>query len=225
MSSSLTTPAPIATRAARPSRSANPALHHDKGNLKVRKTLIIAAALASIAASPAMAQDERPWEKWESIVWTASCETFQTPHHVGFTTCDGAEAEFTIIKSFNDGSADFSFKYAPGLLNKYGSRDSWEAIYFTGGPPRGHDFYPVTKVQDEVSDGPVETYGSCQISGATLRCVSGGGDNKITIVYHLISLKEHLLCPVNDGGSAADSCFDDIPAAKARAAAANPRAH
>ena len=94
-----------------------------------------------------MAQ-ERPWEKWESIVWTASCETFQTPHHVGFTTCDGAEAEFTIIKLFNDGSANISFKYAPGL-----GKDSWEAIYFTTGPTAAHDFYPVTSVQDEVSNG------------------------------------------------------------------------
>jgi hypothetical protein len=195
-------------------------------NLKMKKTLKLAFILAATigAASPAMAQ-ERPWEKWESIVWTASCETFQTPHHVGFTTCDGAESEFTIIKSFNDGSADFSFKYAPGLINKYGSRDSWEAINFTSGPTAAHDFYPVTDVQDEVSDGPVKTYGACQISGATLRCVSGGGDNKITIVYHLISLKQHLLCAVDDGGSADDSCFKDIPAAEARAAAANPRGH
>jgi hypothetical protein len=194
----------------------------------VRKTLIAAACLATAigVAGPAMAQDERQWEKWESIVWTASCETFQTPHHIGFTTCDGAEAEFTIIKLFNDGSANISFKYAPGLINKYGSRDSWEAIYFTTGPTSAHDFYPVTDVEDEVSDGPVKTYGACQISGATLRCVSGGGDNKITIVYHLISLKEHLLCSGQDGNGDTDTaCFDDIPAAKARAAAANPRAH
>jgi hypothetical protein len=205
----------------RPSRSANPALHHNKWNLKVRKTLIIATAIGIGAAIPAMAHDERPWEKWESIVWTASCETFQTPHHVGFTTCDGAEAEFTIIKLFNDGSADISFKYAPGL-----GKDSWEAITFTTGPTSAQDFYPITEVEDEVSNGPVKTYGACRISGRTLRCVSGGGDNKITIVYHLISLKEHLLCSGQDGNGDTDTaCFDDIPAAEARAAAANPRAH
>lgn len=193
----------------------------------MRTTLIAAAATAAIGATnPAMAEDERPWEKWESIVWNASCEKFETPHHFGFTTCDGAEPEFTIIKTSTDGSASFSFKYAPGLLDKHGRRDDWEAIYFTTGPAAAQDFYPLIDVQDEVSNGPVKTYGACRISGATLRCVSGGGDNKITIIYHLISLKEHLLCPVEDvGGSAVDSCFDDLPAATARAAAANPRGH
>jgi len=166
------------------------------------KTLFAAVGVAAAigAAGPASSSVEHPWDKVEQTIWTASCETFRTPHHSGATPCDGATTEVHMSKVYNDGSAMFSFGYAPGL-----GKDSREDIFFDTAPPTTAGLYPITEVQDEVSEGPVKTFGFCDMRGADeIRCTSGADDNKITISYHLISQDMHSICAMNADRTAAD---------------------
>ena len=132
--------------------------------------------------SPAEARKVR-WDKWEQTVWSANCETFQTPW-AGIVPCDKAEPEFTITSTHNDGSVSFGFEY--GLHEAdWGGR-----IFFETKAPVEPGVYPIEEVQDEVRY-PSKTQGSCDMRGGKIRCISGDPGEQIIIAYRLISEKQH----------------------------------
>jgi hypothetical protein len=163
-------------------------------NLKMRKTLIIAAAIGAVG--PAMSADERSWDKWEQTTWSATCVSFSTGSG-DLCTAGPLEVERTITQ--NDGSGQFFFSSGDDKNGVDAFFDNGPAAYGVPG------IYPFKEVQirgPSHDSRPTEMRGYCAFRGDVLSCASA--DRETKVVYRLVSKTRHVICPINNDGVSAD---------------------
>ena len=108
----------------------------------MRKTLIVAAAMAAIGVAGPAAAGERPWDKWEQTAWSATCVSFSA--RGGDIPCAAGPLEVSRTITQNDGSGQFFFS----------SDDNSADAFFENGPGN-YGLYPFNEVQiRRPHDGP-----------------------------------------------------------------------
>jgi hypothetical protein len=113
----------------------------------MRKTSIVAAAMAAIGVAGPAAAEERPWDKWEQTAWSATCVSFSA--RGGNIPCAAGPLEVSRTITQNDGSGQFYFSG--------GSDGDGVDAFFVNGPPTYGvpGIYPFKEVQIiEPHDGP-----------------------------------------------------------------------